>query len=119
MLFDIHHIISDGVSMGILINEFNDLYSAKELEPLKVQYKDYSAWQLKKREREELRDQEKYWLKEFSGTIPILNLPMDYERPNVRDFKGDSISFKLDKEITKGLIEKLQRKLKVLFIWFY
>ena len=103
MLFDMHHIISDGTSMGILIKEFNELYVGKDLGKLKVQYKDYSQWQLKKRESEEFKNQEEYWLKEFSGEIPVLNLPTDYIRPNVKDFSGDSISFVLDEEITEKL----------------
>ncbi|MBU3179539.1 hypothetical protein KPL47_25100, partial [Clostridium estertheticum] len=103
MLFDMHHIISDGVSMAILTKEFSELYEGKELEELKVQYKDYSAWQLKKKESEEFKSQEEYWLKEFGGEIPVLNLPTDYTRPKVKDFKGGSINFALDKEITEGL----------------
>ncbi|MCH7322498.1 amino acid adenylation domain-containing protein [Solibacillus sp. MA9] len=103
MLFDMHHIISDGVSLSILTNEFSELYAGKDLAELKVQYKDYSSWQLKKREGEEFRKQEEYWLKEFSGELPVLNLPTDYTRPKVKDFSGESISFVLDKEITKKL----------------
>ncbi|MCM3738302.1 amino acid adenylation domain-containing protein [Bacillus cytotoxicus] len=103
MLFDMHHIISDGTSISILAKEFSELYAGKYLEELKVQYKDYSAWQLKKRESEEYRKQEEYWLKEFSGEIPVLNMFTDYIRPKVKDFRGESISFVLDKKITEKL----------------
>ncbi len=103
LLFDMHHIISDGVSVSILAKEFSKLYAGEGLEELKVQYKDYSAWQLKKRESEEFRKQEEYWLKEFSEELPVLNLPTDYTRPKVKDFGGESIRFVLDKEITEKL----------------
>ncbi|KMY31906.1 AMP-binding protein [Lysinibacillus xylanilyticus] len=103
MLFDMHHIISDGVSMSILAKEFSELYAGEDLEELKVQYKDYSAWQLKKRESEEYREQEKYWLNEFSGELPVLNLPTDYARQSLKNFRGSSVYFTLDKDITKKL----------------
>ncbi|MCH7324068.1 condensation domain-containing protein, partial [Solibacillus sp. MA9] len=103
MLFDMHHIISDGVSMSILAKEFSKLYAGEDLEELKVQYKDYSSWQLNKRNSEEYRNQEKYWLKEFSGELPVLNLPTDYTRQSIKEFSGDSVNFTLDKEITQKL----------------
>ncbi|CAH0316009.1 non-ribosomal peptide synthetase [Peribacillus sp. Bi134] len=103
LLFDMHHIISDGFSMSILAKEFSKLYAGEDLEELKVQYKDYSAWQLKKKESEEYRKQEKYWLKELSGELPVLNLPTDYSRRSKIDFSGSSESFTLDKEITQKL----------------
>ncbi|ADL52201.1 amino acid adenylation domain protein [Clostridium cellulovorans 743B] len=105
MCFDMHHIISDGASMAILTSEFSKLYAGEELEELKVQYKDYSAWQLKRRESEEFRKQEEYWLKEFSEEIPVLNMPTDYPRPKVKDFSGDRIIFELDNTVTEGLRE--------------
>ncbi|WP_278286427.1 MULTISPECIES: non-ribosomal peptide synthetase [Clostridium] len=105
MFFDMHHIVSDGVSMSILTREFSDLYTGKDLGELKVQYKDYSAWQLKKRESEDFKKQEEYWLGEFSGEIPVLNLPTDYKRPKVKEFNGRSINFVLDKETTERLRE--------------
>ncbi|MEO4052783.1 amino acid adenylation domain-containing protein [Solibacillus sp. CAU 1738] len=104
IIFDIHHIISDGISVAILTKEFSDLYSNKKLEPLKVQYKDYSAWQIKRSKSEELKKQEKYWLGEYQGKLPDTKLPTDYPVSNKRDFKGHSIEFKLDKSITDNLI---------------
>ncbi|PJI07373.1 MULTISPECIES: non-ribosomal peptide synthetase [Clostridium] len=103
MFFDMHHIVSDGVSMSILTREFSDLYEGEDLGELKVQYKDYSAWQLKKRESKEFKKQEQYWLKEFSEEVPVLSLPTDYKRPRVKDFRGRSINFVLDKETTEKL----------------
>ncbi|WP_159433260.1 non-ribosomal peptide synthetase [Clostridium cavendishii] len=103
LVFDMHHIISDGISMRILTKEFGAIYSGKELEKLKIQYKDYSEWQLKKRRSEEFRRQEEYWLNEFREAIPVLNLPTDYKRPKIKNFKGSSIKFTLNKEMTRRL----------------
>jgi amino acid adenylation domain-containing protein len=109
LMFDMHHIISDGVSMGILINEFSKLYSGEELMPLRVQYKDYSTWQNKLLASEEMKKQEEYWTSKFKGEIPILNMPCDYARPTLQSFEGDRIGFSLDREITEGL-RKLSRE---------
>ena len=100
---DMHHIVADGVSIAILTKDFNKLYKGEELPELKIQYKDYSAWQLKRRESDVLKKQEKYWLKEFSGEIPVLNINTDYPRPKVKDFNGRNINLVLDKDITNSL----------------
>ncbi|MFJ8520734.1 condensation domain-containing protein, partial [Lysinibacillus xylanilyticus] len=111
MLFDMHHIISDGFSMALLIREFNQLYAGKELEELKVQYKDYSAWQQKMRADKGYKKQEEYWLKEYSGEIPVLNMPTDHKRSKLKDFRGDKISFTLNKELT-GKLRNIAKETK-------
>ncbi len=103
LMFDMHHIISDGVSMSILIKEFTTLYNGQNLEPLKLQYKDYSEWQNNFLKSEGLKKQKQYWINRFSDEIPVLNMPTDFKRPLMQSFEGDSISFKLDKELTKVL----------------
>ena len=103
IMIDIHHIISDGVSMGILTREFAHFYAGKDLEKVKVQYKDYSAWQNNFLKSEKMKKQEEYWLQNFSGEIPVLNMPMDFIRPSMQSFQGNRINLKLDKDITRGL----------------
>lgn len=110
IVFDIHHIIADGISVSILTKEFSALYTDRELEDLKVQYKDYSSWQLKKLESIEIKKQEDFWLKEFSGKLPKAKLPTDYPSPAKRDFRGDTVTFKLDREITEKL-KKIGQKI--------
>ncbi|HHW30100.1 MAG TPA: amino acid adenylation domain-containing protein [Clostridiaceae bacterium] len=78
LLFDIHHIISDGLSINILMKELGDLYSGKSLSELKVHYKDYAVWQNELVNSETLKKQEKYWLEQLSGELPVLNLPTDF-----------------------------------------
>ncbi|WP_443659035.1 non-ribosomal peptide synthase/polyketide synthase [Clostridium algidicarnis] len=103
LLIDMHHIISDGVSMSILINEFVELYNGGELQPLNLQYKDFAAWQNNFLKSEEMKKQEEYWVNIFSDEIPVLNMPTDYERPVIQTFDGDIVSFKLDEKKTRDL----------------
>ncbi|MCK4258836.1 MAG: amino acid adenylation domain-containing protein [Halanaerobiales bacterium] len=103
MIFDMHHIISDGVSTGILIDEFSKLYKGENLPELRVQYKDYSVWQWKMLKTDELKKQEEYWLAWFKGEVPVLKLPTDYLRPEVQSFEGKSIDFKIDEELAEQI----------------
>ena len=103
LMADMHHIMADGVSAAILVKEFMVLYAGQPLPDLKIQYKDYSVWQAHPQQKKAIKAQEEYWLKEFSGKLPVLNLPMDYPRPPVQDFAGDAISFQTNNETTQGL----------------
>ncbi|WP_256758213.1 non-ribosomal peptide synthetase [Cohnella sp. WQ 127256] len=103
LLFDMHHIITDGTSMGILVQEFSSLYTGEELMPLRIQYKDYSYWQRQQMHSERYRQQEKYWLEAFAGDIPVLDLFTDFPRPSVRSFVGAQIEFIVPTELTEQL----------------
>lgn len=98
LVFDMHHIITDGISMSILTKEFIDLYEGRELPPLRIQYKDYSEWQNQLFQTEVFKKQESYWLKELEGPIPVLKMPLDFPRPAVRTFEGDTVRFTMDKD---------------------
>ncbi|HLP57413.1 MAG TPA: amino acid adenylation domain-containing protein, partial [Candidatus Deferrimicrobium sp.] len=100
---DMHHIISDGTSMNIIIKDFMALYRREDLPELRVQYKDFSAWQGREKQGELIKRQEDYWVNEFAGEIPVLELPADYPRPPVQDFAGSSIHFEIDKQATAVL----------------
>lgn len=101
LIYDMHHIISDGTSMSLLIKEFVELYEGRELVKLPIQYKEYAAWQNQGFGKEEIKKQESYWLSKFSGEIPVLNLPLDYPRPSLQSFEGDRIDFNIDSKCTK------------------
>ncbi|KRF09859.1 non-ribosomal peptide synthetase [Paenibacillus sp. Soil787] len=103
LLFDMHHLISDGVSMGIFIQEFVQLYQMKPLPQLRIQYKDFSAWQNRLFQSETIKAQESYWLMMFEGEVPLLDLPMDYGRPSMRSFIGHSVTFRADKSLLRQL----------------
>ncbi len=103
LMFDMHHIISDGVSMGILVEEFSKIYAGEKLTPLRIQYKDFSEWQNELFNSDKIKTQEEYWLKQFEGEIPVLNLPIDYQRPTIQSFEGASLQFEITEELTMKL----------------
>ncbi|UQZ53167.1 non-ribosomal peptide synthetase [Bacillus subtilis] len=109
LLVDMHHIISDGVSVNILIREFGELYNNRKLPALRIQYKDYAVWQEGFKTGDAYKTQGAYWLKQLEGELPVLDLPADHARPPVRSFAGDKVSFTLDQEVTSGLY-KLARE---------
>ncbi|MCP5045772.1 MAG: amino acid adenylation domain-containing protein, partial [bacterium] len=98
LMVDMHHIISDGVSRGLMTRDFMALYDGKPLVPLPLQYKDFAQWQNHPSIKQTLRSQEEYWLKRFDHDIPVLDLPTDYARPPVQIFEGETISFALDRQ---------------------
>ncbi|UNY98308.1 amino acid adenylation domain-containing protein [Zhouia spongiae] len=103
-----HHIISDGWSLSILINEITQLYEAfisgrpSPLKELPIQYGDYSIWQREYLEGELLQKQSKYWKGKLEG-VSILELPTDKPRPKEQTFNGDRLPIHLNKDVTDKL----------------
>ncbi|MFZ5352311.1 MAG: amino acid adenylation domain-containing protein [Bacillota bacterium] len=104
LLFDIHHIVFDGISFNVFIKEIIDLYKGNEVEKLTIQYGDYALWQNKELVSDSMLRQKEYWLEQLSGELPILDMPMDYVRQSTQSFEGDRIYFEADKELTQKLI---------------
>jgi amino acid adenylation domain-containing protein len=105
LVYDLHHSISDGVSMGILVKEFVKLYQGERLNELKVQYKDFAGWQNKFFHSQGIEIQKKYWENQLKGKLPVLNMPIDFKRPDHPDFEGNSIKA----TINKKQLEKLNQ----------
>ncbi|WP_433582139.1 amino acid adenylation domain-containing protein [Paenibacillus amylolyticus] len=105
LLFDMHHIVSDGVSMAIVMDEFSSFYAGEELPPLRIQYKDYAVWQQSEDHRERIGRQEAYWLQTFEGELPTGDLPMDYERSTVRNYEGAHLEFDVEASLSARLRE--------------
>jgi amino acid adenylation domain-containing protein len=103
LFFDIHHIISDGVSASIIVREINELYAKKSLPELNIQYKDYVAWHEKLLSAEKVQNQKKYWIEQLEGELPVLNLPTDYPRPSKFSNNGESVFYQLDRQLTDKL----------------
>ncbi|MFC3787840.1 non-ribosomal peptide synthetase [Paenibacillus sp. GCM10012307] len=103
ILFDMHHIVSDGVSIALLTKEFMRLYSGETLPELEIQYKDYAIWYLEQLQGDEVKASEAYWLDQFQGKIPLLMLHTDLPRPSTLNFLGDRLSFEVDSAVTSGL----------------
>ncbi|NIM15220.1 MAG: AMP-binding protein [Candidatus Aminicenantes bacterium] len=100
VIVDMHHIISDATSQGILTTEFMLLYQGIELLELKVRYRDYTHWQQRKQQTGDIKKQETYWLQQFAGDIPLLDMPTDYPHPapGSRTYEGGKVAFQIDKE---------------------
>ncbi|KGJ86782.1 non-ribosomal peptide synthetase [Colwellia psychrerythraea] len=98
LLFNMHHIASDGWSMGILLNEFSSLYTAfsqgqpDPLTPLDIQYADYAHWQRNWLQDEVLDEQLGYWKKQLAGLPAVHSLPLGKIRPAVQNFNGQIVS---------------------------
>jgi len=103
MLSCLHHIIADGNSTDILVEEFKILYNGKELKPLKLQYKDFSEWQNRVIRSGVLKAQESYWMEQFKDGIPTLDVPLDFPRPRKMNFEGRQTGF----YIPPGTMEQL------------
>ncbi|HEX3043997.1 MAG TPA: amino acid adenylation domain-containing protein, partial [Bacillota bacterium] len=116
LVYDMHHIISDGTSMWILIREFVKLYNGETLPELRIQYKDFAVWQYKLFDSEAMRRQEAYWLNTFRGEIPVLDLPTDYVRPTVQSFAGDRFGIVIDGVLTRKLNELATQTGSTLFM---
>ncbi|WP_442591966.1 amino acid adenylation domain-containing protein [Pedobacter sp. AW31-3R] len=113
--YTMHHIISDGWSMGVLISELLGLYNAytQGLEnpypPLRIQYKDYAVWQQEQLSGDALTLHKNYWLDQFSGELPVLTLPANQKRPLVKTYNGGVLNSLLAQESTEG-IKKLSQE---------
>ncbi|HEX4168339.1 MAG TPA: amino acid adenylation domain-containing protein [Bryobacteraceae bacterium] len=109
LLLTMHHIVSDGWSMGVFTNEFSALYQAfhsgvpDPLPPLPLQYVDYALWQRQWMEGEVLQGQAQFWKENLAGAPPLLDVPRDHPRPAQQDFTGAFLPLELDAELTAGL----------------
>ncbi|WP_133054867.1 non-ribosomal peptide synthetase, partial [Niastella populi] len=96
-----HHIISDGWSMNVLLHELLTFYKSyesgeePELSPLPIQYKDYASWQQQLGD-EALKVHKTYWLQQMEGPLPVLDLPADRVRPAVKTYNGSTLITTLD-----------------------
>ncbi|MCW9033347.1 MAG: amino acid adenylation domain-containing protein [Rhodospirillales bacterium] len=103
LIVDMHHIVSDGISVEIILNELCTLYQGKTLDAIVIQYKDYASWQYENSNTERVKEQGNYWKKTFEGELPILNLPIDFPYGAVQSFEGDLVSFKVDQATVESL----------------
>jgi amino acid adenylation domain-containing protein len=109
LLITMHHIVADGWSMSVLLNEMSALYSAflrgenDPLPELAIQYADYALWERMEREGETFRQQEEYWKSCLAGAPTLLELPSDYPRPAERDYAGAVLKMELGAGLTAGL----------------
>ena len=109
LLVTLHHIVSDGWSLGRLTHELGVLYQAfsqgqpDPLRPLPIQYADYAQWQRQGAHGPQMQAQLTYWREQLKDVPPLLELPTDRPRPALQDYGGARIDFALDAELTRAL----------------
>ncbi|ARV58895.1 hypothetical protein BZZ01_09850 [Nostocales cyanobacterium HT-58-2] len=122
LLLTMHHIVSDGWSMGVLIRELKTLYTAFvngqafTLPELSIQYADFAYWQRQWLQGKVLQTQLSYWQKQLAGIPPVLNLPINKARPIIQTFHGETKSFSLSTRLTEELKAFSQRSKVTLFM---
>ncbi|HEX2271488.1 MAG TPA: amino acid adenylation domain-containing protein, partial [Pyrinomonadaceae bacterium] len=115
LLLTMHHIVSDGWSMTVLMRELIVLYDAfsrgesSPLPELPIQYADYAVWQREWLQGEVLEQQMKYWREQLQGAPPVLELPTDHPRPAVQSLRGRMLQRRMSGELLQQL-EALSRR---------
>lgn len=121
-LLTMHHIVSDGWSVGILIRELGTLYESyakgmqSPLEELETHYVDFAQWQRNWLEGGAMRKQAEYWRQQLEGAPELLELHTDWPRSNIKGYAGSQERFHLSKGMTEGLKELSKREGVTLFM---
>ncbi|KQO31340.1 hypothetical protein ASF10_22140 [Flavobacterium sp. Leaf82] len=107
-----HHIISDGWSMEVMVKDFFGFYSGVKKEEqevvlpeLNIQYKDYAVWQHDMLKNKKLDQNKEYWIDKFSGDLPTLVLPSQKPRPPIKTYNGKTLNFVLNPDLLHSLKE--------------
>ncbi|MHC8319522.1 non-ribosomal peptide synthetase [Pseudomonas sp. GB2N2] len=122
LLLTLHHIVSDGWSMNVLIDEFIRCYDAHDagLQPqlaaLPIQYSDYALWQRRWLEAGEQARQLEYWQAQLGEEHPVLELPTDHPRPAMPSYRGTRYEFGLDPQLAEQLRAAAQKHNVTLFM---
>ncbi|MFT6777844.1 MAG: amino acid adenylation domain-containing protein [Paraglaciecola sp.] len=122
LLITMHHIISDGWSIGIFSKELSILYhafcqqQADPLPALPIQYADYAQWQHQWLKGERLQQQKDYWLEKLKGAPELVTLPLDYARSEIQDYEGASIDVSLETELSYRLKAFSQQQSTTLYM---
>jgi amino acid adenylation domain-containing protein/non-ribosomal peptide synthase protein (TIGR01720 family) len=117
LLLNMHHIISDGWSMGVLLQELFQQYNAiiqgrkANLSDIPIQYVDYTIWQKKEKFHKQLA----YWRQKLAN-VPVLELPTDHIRPSEQTYHGESYSINLPNRLVQGLKKMSQQEGTTLFM---
>ena len=121
LVLALHHIVTDGLSSGVMRRELSQLYDAfregrpSSLPELPVQYADYSVWQREWLRGDLLKEQLAYW-KQALAELPVLELPTDRPRPTLASYAGRRVRIELGEGLTGGLKELVRREGATLFM---
>nr|WP_322692483.1 non-ribosomal peptide synthetase/type I polyketide synthase [Nostoc sp. DedSLP03] len=116
-----HHIVTDGWSMGIILQEIAQLYSTEcqgvvcQLSSPQ-QFREYVNWQEEQRQTEKMAISESYWLEKFANSIPVLDLPTDRPRPPIKSYRSNKQTIQLDADLCRQLKQLSTQKGCTLFM---
>jgi alpha-ketoglutarate-dependent taurine dioxygenase/acyl carrier protein len=122
LILTMHHIVSDGWSIGVMVHEVAELYEAfcaglpSALPDLPIQYADFASWQRRWLQGRQLDDHLDYWRTELSGKLPESPLDGDHARPAVSSFAGQMRTFEISKSLAQQLKELGRREETTLFM---
>ena len=112
LLLDIHHIISDGTSLNILIQELCNLYNGNTLSDKKIDYKDFTLWEKEQFNTQEFNNSKEFWVNQFKHEIPLLNMPTTYTRSSIQSFEGCNYYSTLSSDVVDK-IKNIAKKLNI------
>ncbi len=116
LIVDVHHIVFDGASIGILIRDLLCLYFRQPLPELRIQYKDYVYWVLKKRDSISMKKHEQYWIEWLQGDLPKSVIPYTKRPPQHRTYTARSLWFHIPADQTRSLSKIANRNSTTLYV---
>ncbi len=120
LMLDMHHIINDGTSQNVLLQNFHRFYNGDNLPKIPLQFKDFSEWIIKSNnQKANIKKQEEHWLNLYKDNPDALNLPTDFLRASEQQFNGAIVNFALTKEETKKVKASLKDHDITLFMFFF
>jgi amino acid adenylation domain-containing protein len=122
LLITMHHIVSDGWSIKVLIREIGELYEAyangreTAFPELPIQYADFASWQREWLQGERLEEQLSYWRAQLADAPPLLELPTDRPRPTFKTFHGADVTLSFSKKLSEEVAQLSRREGATLFM---
>ncbi|WP_340672983.1 condensation domain-containing protein, partial [Brevibacillus agri] len=103
LILDMHHTITDGLSVGIMLKELAALYENRQLEPLSLHYKDYAVWESQLMHTQEWKKQEAYWLERFKEPVHPVRLPFSRPPALTAEATSRTLHFSLEENTATAL----------------
>ncbi len=116
LAIDMHHIVTDGSSMGVLMAEFARLAAGESLPPLPFQYKEFAHWQNRQFDSSAFAAHAAFWRERFADEVPVLELSYDYPRPAFQDYRGAKRHFLLPAPLLSDLRALARQHGSTLFV---
>ena len=119
IVFDIHHIVCDGISQTILFSDFLKLYNGEDLETLELQYKDFAEWENNFKKTDDYMEYREFWLNNFDDDLPKLDFPTTALTPIKPIDQGGHVKFLIEKDKLQPILDHLEREEITLFSGIY